>query len=80
MTIKAPNLTTTRCLLCGGTTHTFTQPALMPGRADTTMVRCDDPRCDLTLDSRDLADFDPALYRFTAALVDGVIARGGQHG
>lgn len=55
------------CPVCGCPMHADVQPALVAGRADSTLYTCH--TCYLTLDSRDLAGFDAAPYRLQANAV-----------
>ena len=58
-------MTTHQCPLCGAPMAASVQPALMPGRADSVLLRCTRYACDLTLMEADLPAF------LTAADVSG---------
>lgn len=58
------------CRICGQDAHTFTQPALVPGRKPALQIECrtaDCPNWKLTTDRRDTALVD---QRFTVQPVD----------
>lgn len=42
------------CPLCNAPMNASTQPALVPGRPDTVLLRCTRYTCDFTTDARDL--------------------------